>query len=514
MVRSTASSAFATSSLLLALLAAERASAQSRIHELPFNGPATIVGDINRDGVVDVLATQFESNLNTVRLIAGKSGRAQWSIRGSARDRFGLNLASIADIDGDRRRDVLVQVKRGQVDARSGVSGKLIRSFTGSVPGAYGDALVAVSDLDGDKLPDIAIGEPFSLPGRVVIVSSKSGKTLHSLAGTANRGRFGFSLANLGDVNGDGVDDIAVGAILNGSGKVSVYSLKNYKKLYEVAGKGAGGSAFGSALRGGRDLNGNNVPDLLVAADSGAQPYVLAIEGNTGKTLQRWTGTTNSRFGESLGWFRDLTKDGRSEVVIGQHRGPAQVFDGASGKRLLSIGLPTGSIGMELFDSDFDFNDDGQPDFLARLLSQSFSRKLAVYSLKSLPFIADRPVLSTTNSETQHQILNAGAARAGSPYVVLGTVSGTKPGVRIGNVHVPLNLDGYTSLTLALANSPILPGSVGLLDAKGQAKARFQAFPQVPASLLDTVLFEHVFVVFGKNGVSFASNPTVLTLTR
>ena len=129
-----------------------------------------------------------------------------------------------------------------------------------------------------------------------------------------------------------------------------------------------------------------------------------------------------------------------------------------------------------MYDTDFDYNDDGNPDFLA-LLGHSFQPNVAVYSLRSLPFTADRPVLSTTNSETQQQSLNAGVAHAGAPYVVLGTVSGTKPGVRIGSVHVPLNLDGYTSFTLAFPNSPILPGSVGVLDAKGQAKARFQAFP-------------------------------------
>ena len=111
--------------------------------------------------------------------------------------------------------------------------------------------MIAVGDLDGDKLPDLAIGEPFSFPGRVYFVSSKSGKTLHTLAGTVGLGRFGFSLANLGDVDGDGVDDIAIGAVRNTPGKVFVYSLKSFKKLYEVVGKG--GCCFGLTLRGGRD---------------------------------------------------------------------------------------------------------------------------------------------------------------------------------------------------------------------------------------------------------------------
>ncbi len=66
--------------------------------------------------------------------------------------------------------------------------------------------------------------------------------------------------------------------------------------------------------------------------------------------------------------------------------------------------------------------------------------------------------------------MDAGAARAGSAYLLLLGVSGTAPGTTFGGVDVPLNPDAFTDLGLSLAGGPIAPGFCGTLDADGRAQ--------------------------------------------
>ncbi|MEE8469324.1 MAG: DUF1028 domain-containing protein [Planctomycetota bacterium] len=67
--------------------------------------------------------------------------------------------------------------------------------------------------------------------------------------------------------------------------------------------------------------------------------------------------------------------------------------------------------------------------------------------------------------------INRGASEAGRAYHVLGTLSGTSPGVTIGGVWVPLNRDRLLEHTWLRPGPPTLPGSAGVLDGNGWAQA-------------------------------------------
>ncbi|MEX1024771.1 MAG: DUF1028 domain-containing protein [Planctomycetota bacterium] len=79
-------------------------------------------------------------------------------------------------------------------------------------------------------------------------------------------------------------------------------------------------------------------------------------------------------------------------------------------------------------------------------------------------------------------------ARAGSPYVLLASASGTLPGVDLGGVVLPLNPDGVLTCTLIEANGPLLPNSFGLLDSDGEARPAFAAPPGLLTSLTGQTL--------------------------
>ena len=135
-----------------------------------------------------------------------------------------------------------------------------------------------------------------------------------------------------------------------------------------------------------------------------------------------------------------------------------------------------------------------------------------VWSGKDLALTSDTHLVSLAGNGAQNLQLDAGKTHAGRPFLLLGSLSGTKPGLRIGPVTLPLNPDGYFWLTASFPNSPILPQSLGILDAAGTSTSRFQAVPQLSPALAGTRL-DHAYLVLGANEL-FASNVVPLLFAK
>ncbi|MEM7306431.1 MAG: hypothetical protein AAF682_07170 [Planctomycetota bacterium] len=103
---------------------------------------------------------------------------------------------------------------------------------------------------------------------------------------------------------------------------------------------------------------------------------------------------------------------------------------------------------------------------------------------------------------------------AGDSFVLLGSASGTSPGISSGSVHLALNPDAYFNLTLPpLGDEPLL-GSVGTFDPAGGALATFVLPPGVDSSLAGLTL-HHAFVAYDSadpTTLLAASNPVDLLL--
>ncbi|MEZ5963692.1 MAG: hypothetical protein R3F56_07585 [Planctomycetota bacterium] len=84
--------------------------------------------------------------------------------------------------------------------------------------------------------------------------------------------------------------------------------------------------------------------------------------------------------------------------------------------------------------------------------------------------------------------LAGGAALAGRTYVLLGSASGTTPGTRIGQVTLPLNVDGFFGMIGSNLGTALLPGFAGVLGADGGATASFDTQVPVPSALVGTNL--------------------------
>ena len=267
------------------------------------------VGDVSGDGIDDY-AIGIEMHIGVsnigngrVEVFNGSTGALLYTVTGdSANDRFGYSVAGGGDLNGDGTPDFVVGIygddnngaNSGSVRAFDGSNGAVLWTADGDAARDHLGAAVAMGDLNGDGNAEVIVGAPENDAngtdaGQVKVFNSV-GTAILTLSGAAAGDQLGFSVAVLGDINGDTVRDFAGGAPfgnLSGgddNGYIRVYSGANGAELQNAQGTG-NGDRMGDAVAGTNDLNGDFIPDYVGGCQQfpkgNGQGYVRAFDPAT-----------------------------------------------------------------------------------------------------------------------------------------------------------------------------------------------------------------------------------------
>ena len=307
--------------------------------------------------------------------------------------RFGWSVAA-GDVDGDGTPDIAIGapgetvdsiLDEGRVYVFSGRTGVLLYTFESPNPepnplygGRFGDAL-AMGDIDGDGRADIIVGADQetiagSTVGRAYAFSGASGAMTHTFTGSLTTGGFGWSLA-VGDVDGNGTNDVVVGALHDNDGIGAVYAFSGSgTQLFTLTTPNPQLNAyFGNAVALG-DVDGDGTMEIAVGAHD--EDVGTTVQGGrvylfSGETLLHTFVSPDlapqSLFGSEVA-LGDVNGDGHADIAVAASGpsgfgGLAYTFDSetyASLTTFVSPEAPGAMFGVSV--SLGDVNGDGVAD--------------------------------------------------------------------------------------------------------------------------------------------------------
>lgn len=194
----------------------------------------------------------------------------------------------------------------------------------------FGNAVAALGDVDGDGLGDFALGD--LVADMVTVHSGVDGQLLYSILPVQTNGRFGSVFAGVGDIGGDSFGDILVGdaSVTQGSsgsaGEVYVFSGASGAEIRRISGPSLFLAEFGRRVGSAGDVDQDGVPDLLVWSrkdliQTDNYGVIQVFSGATSAELFYATGQeTRSYFTLSAAGVGDVDGDCCDDIAIGDPR--------------------------------------------------------------------------------------------------------------------------------------------------------------------------------------------------
>ena len=332
---------------------------------------ARTIGDINGDGYDDLLvgASSAHNGTGMVFLYTGSatglSTEAVATILGeNPNEYFGDKIAAAGDVNGDGYDDALI----GAGGYYNGNSRGRVSLFTGSPSGLTGPAVAwtgeylyvdfgfsidGAGDVNGDGYDDVVIGAfgytNNNMRGKCyVYYGSENGPGVApdwTMEGETAFDKLGYSVAGVGDVNNDGYDDVVLGAYAysggddRGKGYLYLGDAGGLSSNVTSTGEGvSSGDSFMRDCAGVGDINGDGYDDVIVSAprfdnyeDRGCVYLFLGQADGDIFASTNWTITgenADDSFGEFLTGVGDVNADGYDDFLVGAPDYPSEAYYG------------------------------------------------------------------------------------------------------------------------------------------------------------------------------------------
>jgi MYXO-CTERM domain-containing protein len=283
---------------------------------------------------------------------------------------LGATLVGPGDVNGDGFADILAASPRAEPDGPQTGAARLFRGSAGGLQpwqwsvggdaeyGRYGEGLGAVGDLDGDGFADFAIGAPrdsgpegdIEQRGAVYIyLGSEYGPSYLDVwvaAGADTYEHFGSAITGA-DVDGDGFPELIVAAIEaeapgfddGPEGRIDLFDVRADAPSRDPwpLGQGTSESGYGAAAVALGDVDGDGYDDVAIGAPGGSavEVYFGSAEGPSPTPRSLAGSATDDRFGEVIAGAGDLDCDGRTDIAVGApaanaSAGAVHIFLGAA----------------------------------------------------------------------------------------------------------------------------------------------------------------------------------------
>jgi len=255
---------------------------------------------------------------------------------------FGTSISSVGDVNADGFSDILIGAplfssQKGKAFLyKFSATGLTVPSLviTGDSFDEFGTSVSEAGDLNGDGYDDFIVGAPFYNSSGAAYVFF-GGDIINSVPGLIltegiTNEQFGFSVSGAGDINGDGYDDVLVGAPdsdygATGAGRVFIYL--GGDPMNDVMDAFIYGTAvdleLGIDVSAAGDINDDGFDDYIIGAQgfSSNTGAAYIFEGsdplNLTPIISLFGEAINDDFGISVSGAGDLNGDGYSDVVVG-----------------------------------------------------------------------------------------------------------------------------------------------------------------------------------------------------